>query len=83
MYAVEYISELSGLCKMVYNNLCESGIKFITKGIDDYNSANKIYKAPYTEFFTDNGVYIDHKIGFVSVADIKHLISIYDKEDTH
>ena len=78
MYAIEYISELSGLCKMVHNNLKESGIKFITKGID--NSTSKIYKVPYTEFYSDDGVYIDHKIGFVSTADIKHMINIYDKK---
>ncbi len=84
MYAIEYISDLSGLCRTVSDNLRESGIKFITKGINDYNSStNKIYKAPFTEFYTDNGLYIDHKIGFISVADIKHMISVYDKQGSY
>ncbi len=82
MYAIEYITDLSGLCRAVRDNLNESKIKFSTRSIDEYDSSGKIYKAPYTEFFTDSGVYIDHRIGFVSVSDIKHLISLYDKKDT-
>lgn len=82
MYAIEYITDLNGLCRTVRDSLSESGIKFSVKNINDYQSSNKIYKTPYTEFFTDKGIYIDHRIGFISVPDIKHLISLYDKKDT-
>lgn len=82
MYAIEYITELNGLCKTVNDNLKECGVDVTCKDISEYRSNNKIYKAPFTEFYTDNGVFIDHKIGFISVADIKHMINVYDCKRT-
>lgn len=79
MYAIEYKTDSCGICKTVEGNLKKAGIKFTA--VDKSQSLkNKIYKTPYTEFYTDDGILVDHRIGFMSVPDIHHIINVYDKK---
>lgn len=77
MYAIEYKADSCSVCNMVERNLRECNIK--VKLVDKSKATQKIHSTPYTEFYTDSGTFIDHRIGFISVSDILHIKNVYDK----
>lgn len=81
MYAIEYKTDSCGICKTVEQNLKASGIKF--KTLDKLACRNKLYKVPYTEFYTDDNKLVDHRVGLISIYDIRHIISLYESKNSH
>ncbi len=81
MYAIEYKTDSCDVCKTVEKNLKASGIKYTS--LDRKQCRAKLYKTPYTEFYSDDGTLVDHRIGLISIYDIRHIISTYDSKKAY
>lgn len=81
MYAIEYKTDSCGICETVERNLKASGIKF--KVLDKSACRSKIYKVPYVEFYTDDDNLVEHRVGLISIYDIRHIMSVYDRKNSY